>query len=378
MGTTSEAILERDAMPQHSPSIPKLKLAMVLLFCFICSQQAMAHDPGLSTAEITVDRNEQVTLEIAMAPSDIQRLCNTDTDGDQRISEMEFENAKSCLLNTAANATELRFDGQQLTVADENATYDPRSSVVVLRLSFGGLVGNHFELSSRIIQSMARGHRQFVTLKDPDGHIITERMLDATDDKLIEDLGAQTNTRTSFTGFLLLGIQHILTGYDHLAFLFALLLAGNSFRSVGKVISAFTIAHSITLALATFGLLQIPSRIVEPLIAASIVYVSVENLRRGEHRARWLLTFGFGLVHGLGFASVLHELGIGQTGSGALVPLLSFNMGVEIGQLAIAALVLPVIWKVKRRPEFDLRYVPACSAAIAIVGCFWLIQRTVM
>jgi hydrogenase/urease accessory protein HupE len=348
------------------------------MFCFLWSKQAMAHDPGLSTVEIRVAQSAGVTLEMAMAPSDIQRICNVDTDGDQRISATEFENAKSCLLNTAASVTELRFDGQQLTVVDENATYDEKSSVVVLRLRFGERVGNHFELRSGIIHSMARGHRQFVTLKGHEGQIIAERMLDATDDKLIEDLSAQTNANASFTGFLLLGIQHILTGYDHLAFLFALLLAGSSFRSAGKVISAFTIAHSITLALATFGLLQIPSRIVEPLIAASIVYVGVENLRHSEHRARWLLTFGFGLVHGLGFASVLRELGISQTGSGALVPLLSFNMGVEIGQLAIAALVLPVIWKLKKRPEFDLRYVPACSAAIAIVGCFWLFQRTVM
>ena len=96
-------------------------------------------------------------------------------------------------------------------------------------------------------------------------------------------------------------------------------------------------AHSITLALATTGLLLIPGRIVEPLIAASIVYVGIENLVRGVQGSRWKLTFGFGLVHGLGFATVLRDLGIGTNGNGAIaLPLASFNAGVEIGQMAVA------------------------------------------
>lgn len=110
----------------------------------------------------------------------------------------------------------------------------------------------------------------------------------------------------SFANFLSLGVRHILTGYDHLLFLFGLLLVAGGFFSALNIITSFTIAHSITLAVATLRVVQIPSRIVEPLIDASIVVVGVENLMRGEiPKSRRLLTFGFGLIHGFGFASAL-------------------------------------------------------------------------
>src|SRR5207248_5234990 len=123
---------------------------------------------------------------------------------------------------------------------------------------------------------------------------------------------------------------------------------------------------SLTLAVATLSLVQISSRIVEPLIAVSIVYVGVENLLRGhDPKGRWLLTFAFGLIHGYGFASVLRELGVGANGSGITVPLVTFNLGVELGQIVIAALFLPVIWKLQTKPLFLKRWVPALSVLVA-------------
>jgi HupE / UreJ protein len=111
-----------------------------------------------------------------------------------------------------------------------------------------------------------------------------------------------------------------------------------------RIVTSFTLAHSLTLALATMELVRLPSVWVESLIALSIVYVGVENILRRDPTRRWLLTFGFGLVHGFGFASVLQDLGIGAGGGPAAIPLLSFNLGVEAGQLAIVALVLPLTW----------------------------------
>ncbi len=139
-------------------------------------------------------------------------------------------------------------------------------------------------------------------------------------------------------------------------------------------------AHSLTLALSTFGLVNLPSRFVEATIAASIVYVGVENLLRrdGMLRGRWLLTFVFGLIHGLGFASVLHEMGIAKTGLNAVVPLVAFNSGVEVGQLSVAALVLPIIWQIRRRPAFLRVGIPACSAFVALAGAYWLFERTLL
>jgi hypothetical protein len=127
---------------------------------------------------------------------------------------------------------------------------------------------------------------------------------------------------------------------------------------------------------ATLNLVHIPSRIVEPLIAASIVYVGIENLfRRGDPKGRWLLTFAFGLVHGFGFASVLREMGVGANGGGLVVPLVSFNLGVELGQIAIAAIALPLIWSLRTRPVFVRRWVPAASSMVAVLGSFWFVQR---
>lgn len=182
-----------------------------------------------------------------------------------------------------------------------------------------------------------------------------------------------------FGPFLRLGVEHIWTGYDHLLFLFGLLVVCARFRASVAIISCFTLGHSLTLALATLDVVNLPGRYAEPLIAASIVYVGVENLlRRGaEPPGRWVLTFGFGLIHGFGFAGVLRELGVGADGSGLAWPLFSFNLGVELGQIAIAAVVLPLIWRARKNEKFLRRGVPALSAVVALAGLYWLLQRTV-
>ena len=161
-------------------------------------------------------------------------------------------------------------------------------------------------------------------------------------------------------------------------FLLGLLIVGGSFKSAIKIITAFTVAHSITLALATMNLINIPPSIIEPLIAVSIIYVGVENMVRRDMDKRWLLAFGFGLVHGCGFASALRDLGIGSDGTSIVVPLFSFNLGVEICQMTIAALVLPLIWKLRERPQFVHQFVPAGSCLIALAGTWWLLQRTLL
>jgi hypothetical protein len=163
-------------------------------------------------------------------------------------------------------------------------------------------------------------------------------------------------------------------------FLLALLAVCASFRASVRVISCFTLGHSLTLALATLDWINLPARLAEPLIAVSIVYVGVENLvRRGaEPRGRGALTFGFGLIHGFGFASVLRELGVGVNGSGLALPLFSFNLGVELGQIAIAAVVLPLLWQLRKQEWFLRRGVPAISALVALAGLYWLVARTLV
>lgn len=170
--------------------------------------------------------------------------------------------------------------------------------------------------------------------------------------------------------YLLLGVEHIFTGYDHIAFLFGLLaVAGiHGLRRGGRqilgVVTAFTLAHSITLIASALDLFTLPPRLVEPAIALSIGYVGVENLLRPSPRHRFLLTFCFGLVHGFGFASVLREIGLPS--KGLLLSLLSFNAGVELGQLAVVAAVLPLLALIAApgRPRFaEVAVVAAVATA---------------
>jgi hydrogenase/urease accessory protein HupE len=176
--------------------------------------------------------------------------------------------------------------------------------------------------------------------------------------------------------FLLLGIEHIFTGYDHIAFLIGLLLLGGTVRELVKIVTAFTVAHSITLALAALDILSPSPRLVEPLIAASIVFIGVEDLwalrRHGEGAAlrhRWVVTGAFGLVHGFGFAAVLRELQLPR--AVLATGLVSFNLGVEVGQVCIVLLALPLLRRLRAWP----RFAPTAAACVAALGCFWLVQR---
>ena len=181
----------------------------------------------------------------------------------------------------------------------------------------------------------------------------------------------------SWRQFLALGVRHILGGYDHLLFLLGLLIACRTLRAVLAVVTCFTLAHSVTLALASLDLVSLPGRIVEPVIAASIVVIGIENLRRhsGGPTGRYVLTCLFGLMHGFGFATALRQIGLGAPGAPIVVPLLGFNLGVELGQIAIATIALPILWGLRRLPPFA-RYGPdAISIAISAAGLIWLVQR---
>lgn len=180
----------------------------------------------------------------------------------------------------------------------------------------------------------------------------------------------------TFGEYLRLGVEHILTGYDHLAFLLALLAVCRKLTSVLAIVTAFTIAHSVTLASAALGFLVLPSRVVEPLIGATIVAVAAENLwRRSESRYRWLVAFAFGLVHGFGFAGALRAIGLGVNGAPIAVPLFAFNLGVELGQAGVVVVLLPILFRLRRRPLFDRYGAQVISLLVALAGLWWLVSR---
>jgi hydrogenase/urease accessory protein HupE len=212
------------------------------------------------------------------------------------------------------------------------------------------------------------GHREYLAV---DGNPVA--VLDAAHDAATfsgaPSLGA---VGARFVG---LGVEHIWTGYDHLAFLLALLLAAQNLRQMLKVVTGFTVAHSITLTLAATGLVALSPAVVEPAIAASIVFVGVENLWKPPPERRIAITFLLGLIHGFGFAGQLSELGLPR---GALaLALVSFNGGVEVGQACVVLVVLPLLLKLRAQPWWEEKGVPIGSVIIALFGLFWLVQRLI-
>ncbi|HYD81371.1 MAG TPA: HupE/UreJ family protein [Paucimonas sp.] len=177
--------------------------------------------------------------------------------------------------------------------------------------------------------------------------------------------------------FAVTGAEHILLGADHLLFLLTILVVGAGWRYWLAVITSFTIAHSITLTLAALGWVSVPASVVEPLIAASIVLLAVDNLVRGPgaNKHRIALVFGCGLLHGLGIASVLSDIGL--SGGSRALSLLGFNLGVEFGQMLFVAAALGVLYAVRRamREAWHGRVVQACSLAAALIGSGWMVQR---
>ena len=349
----------------------------LLVACCLWASQAHAHEIGLSLAELRVDQ-DHLNVQLTFAQSEVEALVAGDKEISGNRSPAAPESARTGLQALALTALEVTLD-ERLLYASEVAVQPEPNNTIQFRLRFPISSGSRLSVRSTLPARLTSGHRQFLVVRSKAGQTLAERILDSKNNTFEGDLAQLSASEArpgSFRQFLVLGVEHILTGYDHVVFLLALLLAGGAFWNTAKIITSFTVAHSITLALAALDVIRIPSSVVEPLIAVSIVYVGVENLLRSDLRWRWLLTFAFGLVHGFGFASVLRELGVGAAGVGVAVPLVSFNLGVELGQVSIMLLVLPLIWKLRSQPFFVLRCVPACSLLVTMVGTYWLLQRT--
>lgn len=195
----------------------------------------------------------------------------------------------------------------------------------------------------------------------------TERIANVTLDGAEQPKGAAS--------FFLLGVEHIATGYDHLLFLLALILCGGNLVQLLKIITAFTLAHSITLGAAALDIVTLPSVLVESVIALSIAYVAFENLfPRFAISRRWTISFLFGLVHGFGFSSVLKEIGLPR--DSLLLSLLNFNLGVEAGQLAAVVIIVPLLIQLRKTP-WEEKTVRALSLIVLVVGITLFIQRIV-
>jgi len=357
----------------------------IVVLALLGAAAAQAHDPGLSTTQVAL-AGKTLAATVGFAPADLRTLLPpADRKTVASWSQADFDAAQGDLRALAPKLMAIRGAGGPLAWTEIAATLASGNSIL-FHLTAARPAAATYSLHSLVLDELPPGHRDYVSVTDERGAPLVEKLVGANDPPVSFTLpaaggdapAAAAEAPPNFWEFLKLGIAHIWTGYDHLLFLFGLLVVCRSFRSIVGIISCFTVAHSITLALATLNIVNLPSRVVEPMIAASICFVGVENLvRRGaEPKGRWALTFGFGLIHGFGFASVLRELGVGSNGHGLALPLFTFNLGVEIGQITIAAIVLPIGWQLRKNPTFIRRGVPILSTIVAAAGLYWFLERT--
>jgi len=231
-------------------------------------------------------------------------------------------------------------------------------------------------ISSTAFLDMDEKHVQFIKLAAPDNprNVLQEGMLTLKRPAFhIADIktGGSVLLYRAYR-FFVLGMEHILSGYDHILFILSAILVVSGFLETLKLVTAFTVAHSITLALAFLGIVSLPASIVEPLIALTIAVVAFENVFQKKFNRRWMLVFVFGLVHGLGFVGVLKEITVSK--QELLTSLVSFNIGIEAGQILIVGAGLLVMYFV-HKTSWSAVFIRWSSVAIGILGLVWFVER---
>ncbi len=295
-------------------------------------------------------------------------FAGVDQNGDKVVSPEEFAQAFKRVYETILHRFALSSSGPPVRFTrDKYELFDEHVLLLNLTYVFPQQV-LALQMTSTLPDALGRGHVHLASVNL--GGRLQAQILD---NRNRTAFFTQSSGRwwQTLGRFVWLGIQHIATGYDHLAFLLGLLIATATLRSLVKVITSFTLAHSITLALATFNVIILPSRFTESMIAASNLYVALENLLRKRTMDRWKLTFLFGLVHGFGFSNVLREMQLPR--ENLALSLFSFNLGVEIGQVVFVILLFPAIADLVQSGWTKLR--PAVSIAVGLLAAYWLIQR---
>jgi len=341
---------------------------------------ARAHDPF----EITTDAHvagDRLGLHTTMSLLTAARVCFPGADARKLIDVPDLAALWPALDACARGFFRVSSGGETLAVLDGHLDATPENDLDV-RLSYRRPARSPLVFDAVYLRRLAGRPMAGVVLTATGVRTFLGQKVLRPDDTILEipitaeAEAAGTPPLPGFRRFLRLGVEHILTGLDHLLFLLGLLVACRRLRTVAAIVTCFTLAHSVTLALAALNIVTLSSKIVEPLIAATIVFVGAENLARGdEPKGRWVLTFGFGLVHGLGFAGALREIGLGAADTSIAGPLVAFNLGVELGQLAVAAPLLFLLWQLRRLPWFSRHGARAISLAVVIVGLIWLAQR---
>jgi HupE / UreJ protein len=364
-----------------------MKWLIALFLAWAAANPAQAHFTSTSylTAADSATGEARITWDVSAA--DLHWSLGLDPDGNGIITWAEVEARRDDIAALARAHLTVARGGEPCTTPFADVLVTSHAQEPHLSLDFRAQCGRSGPLSlradlffdtnttQRTLINVTTRAGQFTSILSPDSPTWVEP--------------PAPSMLATFLTFVGQGVWHVWIGYDHLAFLLLLLLPGvlravgagwqaaPSFRETARdllrIITAFTLAHSLTLALAATGTVNIPVRPVEVAIAASIVIAGLLNLFPAAARARLALAFGFGLIHGFGFANALAELG--ARGARLVPALAGFNLGVELAQLALVVLVLPWLFRARTSSFYAWRFMPAASLVAAMAGAAWLVAR---
>ncbi|HKE46642.1 MAG TPA: HupE/UreJ family protein [Rhodanobacteraceae bacterium] len=351
---------------------------------------AFAHKPSdsyltLRVADASVDGQWDIALR------DLDAVLDLDRNADGRIDWGELRSRSEEIDAYASSHLALASAGERCPLAIADHLVDRHSDggyvVLALRARCPAAIDT-LAVDYGLLFDVDAQHRGLLKLETPSARVVSA-VFPAT--KRTQAFALEhASAWTQLHGYIADGITHIAAGFDHLLFLVALLLPSvlvrsgrrwvpvtsfpRALRNVAATVTAFTAAHSITLSLATLSIVALPSRLVESLIALSVLLTALDNVWPILPRARWQVAFAFGLLHGFGFASVLADLDLPP--SSLALSLFGFNVGVEIGQLVLVLLLVPLVYLVRESRLYPRVGLATASGVIALLSSGWLIERS--
>ena len=351
--------------------------ALLATAVVLAASPASAHRPSDAFLTLAIDGAE-LRGDWQVALRDLAAVVAIDADGDRAITWGELRGARAAIDAVLDGAVAVRGDGRGCALRAGDVRVSDR---VEGRYAAIALVGRcpaaptELDLAYRLLFDVDPTHRGLLVLN---ANGAAHTAVFAPDRAQVSlQLDAPSRLR-QFADYLREGVHHIWIGADHLLFLVSLLLpcvlARRALADVLAVVTAFTVAHSITLALSALGVLRLPGALTESAIALSVLLAALNNVKPVIVRRRWAMAFGFGLVHGFGFASVLGELGL--PAGARLLALVAFNVGVELGQLAVVVVALPILYALRNAAVYRRVVLPGGSFAVAAMAAIWLVQRS--
>lgn len=364
--------------------------AVVALLLLVLMAPAFAHKPSDSYLTLRVD-GTRIEGRWDIALRDLDLALGLDGDGDGRLTWNELRARHGAIEAYALSRLSIAAGGAPCTLASGPQQVDEHTDGAYTVLPLHGTCAvkpAELTIAYRLFGDVDAQHRGLLKIGDGKGHDTRTAILGGERPVQAVPL-ARADAMQQFLAYVRHGTWHIWIGTDHVLFLVSLLLPAVLVRRNGswqhvpafrgaatdvlKTVTAFTLAHSLTLALAALGMVAPPSRWVESAIAASVVIAALNNVWPVLPGPRWAAAFVFGLVHGFGFAGVLADLGLPRGAFAA--SLFGFNLGVELGQLAIVAVVLPLAFALRATRAYRRVLLPAGSLAIALVAVIWLGER---